>query len=70
MNSLGLRSKSDITFTIGGAFGLSPDLVKAVDERWSFSKITFTHQMIRLLLVEQVYRGFKINRGRTIIIGE
>jgi len=63
MNSLGLRGKSDITFAIGGAFGLSPDLVKAADERLSFSKMTFTHQMIRLLLVEQVYRGFKINRG-------
>lgn len=63
INSLGLQGKSDITFAIGGAFGLSPDLVKAADERLSFSKMTFTHQMIRLLLVEQVYRGFKINRG-------
>jgi len=63
MSSLGLCGKSDITFAIGGAFGLSPDLVKAADERLSFSKMTFTHQMIRLLLVEQVYRGFKINRG-------
>ena len=63
MNSLGLCGKSDVTFAIGGAFGLSPDLVKAADERLSFSKMTFTHQMIRLLLVEQVYRGFKINRG-------
>jgi len=63
MSSLGLCGKSDITFAIGGAFGLSPDLVKAADERLSFSKMTFTHQMIRLLLVEQVYRAFKINRG-------
>jgi len=63
MSSLGLCGKSDITFAIGGAFGLSPDLIKAADERLSFSKMTFTHQMIRLLLVEQVYRGFKINRG-------
>jgi len=63
INSLGLCGKSDITFAIGGAFGLSPELVKAADERLSFSKMTFTHQMIRLLLVEQVYRGFKINRG-------
>lgn len=63
MSSLGLRGKSNITFVIGGAFGLSPELVKAADETLSFSKMTFTHQMIRLLLVEQVYRGFKINRG-------
>ena len=63
MNSLGLCGKSNITFAIGGAFGLSPELIKVADERLSFSKMTFTHQMIRLLLVEQVYRGFKINRG-------
>lgn len=58
-----LAGQSDLTFVIGGAFGLSPDLVKAADERISFSKMTFTHQMIRLLLVEQVYRAFKISRG-------
>lgn len=63
LNDLGLCGKSNITFAIGGAFGLSPELVKAADERLSFSKMTFTHQMIRLLLVEQVYRAFKINRG-------
>jgi 23S rRNA (pseudouridine1915-N3)-methyltransferase len=63
INALGISGKSDITFIIGGAFGLSPELVKAADERLSFSKMTFTHQMIRLLLVEQIYRAFKINRG-------
>jgi len=63
IHSLGLCGKSDLTFAIGGAFGLSPELIKAADERLSFSKMTFTHQMIRLLLVEQVYRGFRINRG-------
>lgn len=63
LNSLGLSGKSDITFIIGGAFGLSQNLLKAADERLSFSKMTFTHQMIRLLLVEQIYRAFKINRG-------
>lgn len=63
LNSLGLSGKSDITFIIGSAFGLSQNLLKAADERLSFSKMTFTHQMIRLLLVEQIYRAFKINRG-------
>jgi 23S rRNA (pseudouridine1915-N3)-methyltransferase len=63
ISNLGISGKSDITFVIGGAFGLSPDIVKAANERLSFSKMTFTHQMIRLLLVEQVYRAFKINRG-------
>lgn len=63
IHNLGLCGKSDITFAIGGAFGLSPELLKNASERLSFSKMTFTHQMIRLLLVEQVYRAFKINRG-------
>jgi len=61
--SLGLQGQSHITFLIGGAFGLSPDVRKAAKEKLSFSKMTFTHQMVRLLLVEQVYRAFKINKG-------
>jgi 23S rRNA (pseudouridine1915-N3)-methyltransferase len=63
ISHLGVSGKSDITFIIGGAFGLSPELLKVANERLSFSKMTFTHQMIRLLLVEQIYRAFKINRG-------
>lgn len=63
ISNLGLSGKSDLTFIIGGAFGLSQNLIKAANERLSFSKMTFTHQMIRLLLVEQIYRAFKINRG-------
>lgn len=63
MDALALNGQSDITFVIGGAFGLSPAVVAAASERLSFSKMTFTHQMIRLLLVEQVYRAFKISRG-------
>jgi len=61
--ALALSGKSDLTFIIGGAFGLSQKLISAANERLSFSKMTFTHQMIRLLLVEQIYRAFKINRG-------
>ena len=60
---LTLGGRSHITFLIGSAFGLSDKLRKAADERLSFSKLTFTHQMIRLLLVEQIYRAFKILRG-------
>ncbi|MBP2654010.1 MAG: rlmH [Firmicutes bacterium] len=63
LDKLAVDGKSDITFIIGGAFGLSPDVRAAANERLSFSKLTFTHQMIRLLLVEQVYRAFKISRG-------
>ena len=58
-----LAGKSHIAFVIGGAFGYTDDLRRRADMRWSFSKLTFTHQMIRLLLVEQIYRAFKISRG-------
>lgn len=60
---LGTAGHGDITFIIGGAFGLSAAVIAAARERLSFSRMTFTHQMIRLLLVEQVYRAFKIMRG-------
>ena len=60
---LGTAGHGDITCIIGGAFGLSPAVTGAARERLSFSRMTFTHQMIRLLLVEQIYRAFKIARG-------
>ena len=59
---LGIQGRSSISFLIGGAFGLSKEVRAAADERLSFSQLTFTHQMVRLLLVEQIYRAFKINR--------
>ena len=59
-----LRSAvSEDAFVIGGAFGYTDALRWRADMCWSFSKLTFTHQMIRLLLVEQIYRAFKISRG-------
>ena len=58
-----LQGQSDLTFLIGGAFGLSPAVRERADLRISFSPMTFTHQMVRLLLYEQIYRAFKINRG-------
>ena len=63
INALGLRGRSSITFLIGGAFGLSKEVRAKADARISFSPMTFTHQMVRLRLVEQIYRAFKINRG-------
>ena len=63
MDQLGIQGRSSITFLIGGAFGLSGEVRAAADELLSFSRMTFTHQMVRLLLVEQIYRAFKINRG-------
>ena len=62
-DTLALAGRSDITFIIGGAFGLAPEVVAAAKETLSFSKLTFTHQMVRLFLVEQIYRCYKINRN-------
>ena len=63
IDALGLQGQSNITFLIGGAFGLSQEVRAAAKERLSFSRMTFTHQMMRLLLIEQTYRAFKISRG-------
>lgn len=63
MAALALSGESHLTFLIGGPFGLSEEVRRAAAERLSFSRMTFTHQMVRLLLVEQIYRAFKINRG-------
>ena len=63
MDALALQGVSHITFVIGGAFGYTDALRKKADFRWSFSRLTFTHQMIRVLLVEQIYRAFKISKG-------
>ena len=60
--ALTLDGVSNLTFVIGGAFGLSEELRRAASFRLSLSKMTLTHQMARLFLVEQIYRAFKINR--------
>ncbi|MBN1949442.1 MAG: 23S rRNA (pseudouridine(1915)-N(3))-methyltransferase RlmH [Candidatus Cloacimonetes bacterium] len=54
----------DIQFIIGGVYGLSANVIKSVDYLLSFSPFTFTHQMIRLLLAEQIYRAFTILKGK------
>lgn len=54
---------SDMALIIGGAFGVSEALRQSVNYKLSFSPMTFTHQMVRLLLVEQIYRASKINRN-------
>ncbi|MBR3499301.1 MAG: 23S rRNA (pseudouridine(1915)-N(3))-methyltransferase RlmH [Selenomonadaceae bacterium] len=61
--ALNLSGVSNLTFAIGGAFGLSDELRRAASFRLSLSRMTLTHQMARLVLVEQIYRAFKINRG-------
>lgn len=52
-----------VSFIIGGPLGLSEAVLKAADRRISFSRLTFTHTMCRLILFEQVYRGFRILSG-------
>ncbi|EOR25767.1 rRNA large subunit methyltransferase [Niallia nealsonii AAU1] len=63
INKLGTYGKSKVTFIIGGSLGLSDEVLKRADDKLSFSKMTFPHQLMRLILVEQVYRAFRINRG-------
>lgn len=61
--ALALDGVSNLAFVIGGAFGLSDELRRASDFRLSLSQMTFTHQLARLILAEQIYRAFKINRN-------
>ena len=63
LDGLALAGKSHVAFLIGGPFGLSDDVRRAAGLRLSFSHFTLPHQLIRLFLVEQIYRAFKISRG-------
>ncbi|MGG1675881.1 23S rRNA (pseudouridine(1915)-N(3))-methyltransferase RlmH [Neobacillus sp. NRS-1170] len=63
LDKLATYGKSKIAFIIGGSLGLSDEVLKRSNEKLSFSKMTFPHQLMRLILVEQIYRAFRINRG-------
>lgn len=63
IEQLGINGKSQLTFVIGGSLGLSDDVVKRSQKQLSFGKLTYPHQLMRLVLVEQIYRGFRIMRG-------
>lgn len=52
--------KSRIVFVIGGSLGLSPEVIRRADYRWKLSDCTFPHQLCRIILVEQIYRCFRI----------
>lgn len=58
-----IQGQSDFTFVIGGSNGLHQDVLDRSNYALSFSKMTFPHQMMRVILLEQVYRAFKIMRG-------
>lgn len=63
LNQLGIRGKSSIVFVIGGSLGLWPEVLKRADEQLSFSKMTFPHQLMRVILLEQIYRSYRIVKG-------
>lgn len=63
LNSLMTYGTSKIVFVIGGSLGLHDDVLKRANEQLSFGKMTLPHQLMKLVLVEQVYRGFRIIKG-------
>ena len=63
ISDLAMSAKPDIDFIIGGSLGLSAEVSSRADYKLSFSDMTFPHQMMRVILLEQIYRSFKIQRG-------
>lgn len=63
IESLMTYGRSKIAFVIGGSLGLHEDVIKRSDEKLSFSKMTLPHQLMKLVLVEQIYRAFRIMKG-------
>lgn len=63
LDGLAIRGDSNIAFVIGGSLGLSTAVLNRANYKLSFSKMTFPHQLFRVMLLEQVYRGFRIIKG-------
>ncbi|HEX2098295.1 MAG TPA: 23S rRNA (pseudouridine(1915)-N(3))-methyltransferase RlmH, partial [Rubrobacteraceae bacterium] len=63
LNFLGLSGRSRVAFVLGGPLGLSPEVLKRADALISFGPITLPHALARVVLLEQLYRATKINRG-------
>lgn len=63
IEKLGVRGASHITFVIGGSLGLDETILKQADDKLSFSRMTFPHQMMRMILLEQLYRSYRIMKG-------
>ncbi len=63
LEQLGLQGKSRLVFVIGGSLGLGQGIRERSDYALSFSKMTYPHQLMRVILLEQIYRGYKIMEG-------
>ena len=63
MERLGVEGRSQVVFVIGGSLGLSEAVLRRADEHLSFSKMTFPHQLMRVILLEQIYRSCRIMTG-------
>ena len=63
IETLGIQGESSIAFVIGGSIGLGKEVLKRSDFALSFSKMTFPHQLMRVILLEQVYRSYRIING-------
>jgi 23S rRNA (pseudouridine1915-N3)-methyltransferase len=63
IKDLGVKGDSNIAFVIGGSLGLSKAVLGRANFKMSFSKMTFPHQLMRVILLEQVYRGYRIING-------
>ncbi len=65
LDTLGVAGTSHISFIIGGSLGLSREVLKRADYKLSFSKMTFPHQLMRMVLLEQIYRAYRINNNHS-----
>jgi 23S rRNA (pseudouridine1915-N3)-methyltransferase len=63
IDQLGIRGVSSIVFVIGGSLGLSGTILDRANEKLSFSRMTFPHQLMRMILLEQIYRSYRIISG-------
>lgn len=63
IEKLGIGGTSHIIFIIGGSLGLDGDILNRADYKLSFSRMTFPHQMMRMILLEQIYRGYRIMKN-------
>lgn len=63
IEELGIHGESSLVFVIGGSLGLSDEVLRRADYKLSFSRMTFPHQLMRMILLEQIYRSFRIIRN-------